>query len=213
MPPAMSAALVCAPPLIDWRSTSRPLSLKMPFSNAYHGIQSSALMLLYAETTFVQHGRGVVVGDAAACVGVVLAVGVPTTPPPQAVVRIARLAIRTARVLVMSGCPPFPLCRESSLDLRSPRLESVLDALEDRREQHPRARDEDHARQHLGRLQRLARDRDELADAVLYRDQLRDHDARERVADAQTEPGEDERYRAGKHHAAEDERVRRAERS
>src|SRR5213593_3505007 len=109
MPPAMSAALVCAPPLIDWRSTSRPLSLKMPFSNAYHGIQSSALMLLYAAVTFVQHGRAVGEGEtAAACVGEGVAV-VGAAPPPQAVARIARSDTRAASVLVMS--PPFRFAR------------------------------------------------------------------------------------------------------
>src|SRR2546426_2086810 len=107
MPPETSAALVCAPPLIDWRSTSRPLSLKTPFSNAYQGIKSSALILLYAETTFVQHGRADGEADpAAACVGE-LDVPPPVPPPPHAVARIARVAVRTARVLII--CPPFPL--------------------------------------------------------------------------------------------------------
>src|SRR5438128_6416289 len=55
---ASSAALVCAPPLIDCMSTSSPRSLKMPFSNAYHMTQSSALTLLYAATTFLQHAIG-----------------------------------------------------------------------------------------------------------------------------------------------------------
>src|SRR5438309_615553 len=214
MLPAMSAALVWAPPLIDWRSTSRPLSLKMPFSNAYHGIQSSALMLLYAATTLVQHGRTVGEGEpAAACVGEVVAVVGPA-PPPQAVARIARVAVRTASVFVMS--PPFRFgrCRrEFSLDLRSPRLESVLDALQDRRKEHPGAGDEDHAGQHLRRLERLARDRDELADPVLRGDQLGNHDAGERVADAQPEACENEGHRAGQHHPTEDERIRGAERS
>src|SRR6266850_617505 len=110
MPPARSAALVCAPPLIDWRSTSSPLSLKMPFSNAYHGIQSSALILLYAATTFVQHGRTVGEGEpAAACVGELEAAPPGPAPPPQAVARIARSATRAASVFVMS--PPFRLGR------------------------------------------------------------------------------------------------------
>src|SRR5207245_9483663 len=96
MLPARSSTLVWAPPLIDWRSTSRPLSLKMPFSNAYHGIQSSALMLLYAATTFVQHGRAVGEADAAACDAVVVATVPPAPPPPHAVARIAGHARRTA---------------------------------------------------------------------------------------------------------------------
>src|SRR5438309_5565367 len=134
--------------------------------------------------TFVQHGRGVVVGDPAACVGGAL-VGVVPTPPPQAAARIARVAVRTARVLVMSRCPPFPLCAPSwsSPDLWSPGLESVLDALKDRREEHPGTGNEDHARQHLGRLKCLARDGDDLAHAVLRGDELRDHDTGERMAD------------------------------
>src|SRR2546430_3022054 len=100
-----SAALVCAPPLIDWRSTSRPLSLKMPFSNAYHGIQSSALILLYAATTLVQHARAVGEAEpAAACVGELEAPPGPA-PPPQAVATIARSTTRAASVFVMS--PPF----------------------------------------------------------------------------------------------------------
>src|SRR6267143_2367348 len=179
MLPAMSAALVCAPPLIDWRSTSRPLSLKMPFSNAYHGIQSSALMLLYAVVTFVQPGRVVGEGEpAAACVGEVVAPD-GVAPPPQAVPRIARAVTRTASVFVM--CPPFRYPRCSSPDLWPPRLKSVLDSLEDRREKHPRTGDEDHSGQHLGRLERLAGDRDELANPVSRCDQLGDDDARERV--------------------------------
>src|SRR5206468_10059779 len=98
MPPARSAALVCAPPLIDWRSTSSPLSLKIPFSNAYHGIQSSALMLLYAATTLVQHARAVGEGEpAACCVGELEAPPGPA-PPPQAVARIARTDTSTTSV-------------------------------------------------------------------------------------------------------------------
>src|SRR2546427_8411987 len=79
---ASSAALVCAPPLIDWMSTSSPRSLKMPFSNAYHMTQSSALMLLYAATTFLQQAIGLSAGPApplaafvAAGVGVWVAAG------------------------------------------------------------------------------------------------------------------------------------------
>src|SRR5438309_11164020 len=100
MLPARSAALVCAPPLIDWRSTVSPLSVKMPFSNAYHESQSSALILLYAATTFVQHGRAVGEADAAACEDVAVTAG-PPAPPPHAVARIASDATRTARALVM----------------------------------------------------------------------------------------------------------------
>src|SRR5947208_8066124 len=177
----------------------------MPFSNAYHGIQSSALMLLYAATTFVQHGRAVGEADAAACDAVVVATGPPAPPPPHAVARIAREATRTARVLVMF--PPFPV----SPDLWSPGLESVLDALDHRREEHSGARDEDHPREHLRRLECLARDGDELANTVLGRDELADDHAGERVPDAEPEPREDERHRARKHDAAEDQRVRRAE--
>src|SRR5260221_11585452 len=147
---ARSAALVCAPPLIDWRSTSRPLSLKTPFSNAYHANQSSALMLLYAAMTFVHHGRGVLVPAAAADVAAAGAdvAGAPA-PPAHAVARIARTAMRVARILLID--PPFPL----SPDLRTPRLESILDTLEDRGEDHAGAGDEDHRRQHLRRLERL----------------------------------------------------------
>src|SRR5438552_4576186 len=116
----------------------------MPFSNAYHESQSSALMLLYAADTFVQHGRAVGEADAAACDAVVVAAGPPPPPPPHAVARIAREATRTARVLVMF--PPFPV----SPDLWSPCLEPVLNSLEDCRKQHASACDEDHAGQHLG---------------------------------------------------------------
>src|SRR4051812_26980357 len=56
------AALVCAPPLIACMSTSSPRSLKMPFSNAYHMTQSSALTLLYAAMTFLQHAIAVSAG-------------------------------------------------------------------------------------------------------------------------------------------------------
>jgi hypothetical protein len=110
MLPEMSAALVCDPPLIDCRSTSRPLSLKMPFSNAYHGIQSSALMLLYAEMTFVQHGRVDAVADAAACVGE-LDVPPPVPPPPQAV-RGSRESLSGARgSWSCLDAHPFPALR------------------------------------------------------------------------------------------------------
>src|SRR2546423_637145 len=160
----------------------------MPFSNAYHESQSSALILLYAATTFVQHGRAVGEADAAACEDVAVTAG-PPAPPPHAVARIASDATRTARVLVMF--PPFPV----SPDLWTPGLESVLDALEDRREQHPGPRDEDHAREHLRGLEGLACDGDQLAHTVLRRDQLADDDAGEGVPDTEPEPGEDERHR------------------
>src|SRR5213593_2718315 len=87
---ARSAALVCAPPLIACMSTSRPRSLKMPFSNAYHMTQSSALTLLYAATTFVQHGRGVLLA-ACACVAAVDAVAAGgVVVPPHADASIAK---------------------------------------------------------------------------------------------------------------------------
>src|SRR5205814_6381437 len=135
----------------------------MPFSNAYHDSQSSALMLLYAAVTFVQHGRADAVADAAACVGEFEAAPPGPAPPPQAVARIATSVARTASVFVMR-CPPFRFarsCRTSS-DLWTPGLESALDTLDDRREEHAGPRDEDHAREHLRRLERLARDCDEL---------------------------------------------------
>src|SRR5579859_4997697 len=184
---------------MDWRSTSRPLSLKMPFSNAYQLIQSSALMLLYAATTFVQQGRGVFVGEAAAAAalvaaGAVVAAVPPPAPPPQAVARTARTAMQTASVLVIG--PTFPL----TPDLGSPRLESVLDPLEDRREEHAGARDEDDPGQHLRRLEGLPRDRDELADAVPRGDELADHDTGHGVADAEPEAGQDEGDGAGQDH-------------
>src|SRR5260221_9557451 len=96
---------------MDCRSTSRPLSLKIPFSRAYHGIQSSALMLLYAETTFVQRGRGVFVGDAAAAAAVVAAAGAvvaavpPPAPPEHAAARTPQIATRTARVRFIATLP------------------------------------------------------------------------------------------------------------
>src|SRR5438105_13984584 len=185
--------------------TVSPLSVKTPFSNAYHESQSSALMLLYAAVTFVQHGRAVGEADAAACEAVVVAAGPPAPPPPHAVARIASDATRTTRVLVMF--PPFLV----SPDLWTPGLESVLHALNHRREEHSGARDEDHPRQHLRRLECLAGDGDELANTVLGRDELADDHAGERMPDAEPEPRENERHRARKHDAAEDQRVRRAE--
>src|SRR5438552_16565828 len=100
---ARSAELVWAPPLIDCMSTSRPCSLKMPFSNAYHMTQSSALMLLYAATTFLQHGSGVLAAVVAAAdgalvaawVGAALGAVVAAGVPPHATARIARVAMRT----------------------------------------------------------------------------------------------------------------------
>src|SRR2546423_1058085 len=95
---ASSAALVCAPPLMDCMSTSRPRSLKMPFSNAYHMTQSSALTLLYAATTFLQHAIGESLGAAdpvaacdAATVGAVDADGA-AVPPPHEMARIPMIA-------------------------------------------------------------------------------------------------------------------------
>src|SRR2546426_10615243 len=113
-----SAALVWLPPLIDCRSTSSPLSLTMPFSKAYHGIQSSALILLSAATPLVQHGCAVGEGEpAAACVGEFEAAPPGPAPPPQAVARIARSATRAARVFVMSPPFRFARCRRRSPDL------------------------------------------------------------------------------------------------
>src|SRR5436190_19197567 len=97
--PARRAALVCAPPLIDCMSTSRPCSLKMPFSNAYHMTQSSALMLLYAAMTFLQHGSGVLAATVGATDGAVVAAWVGAAEgavvaagaPPHATARIARI--------------------------------------------------------------------------------------------------------------------------
>src|SRR5256886_11658954 len=185
----------------------------MPFSNASHDSQSSALMLLYAAITFVQHARADGEGEpAAACVGE-LEARPGRAPPPQAVARIATSVARTASVFVMSRCPPFRFARwcRTSPDLWTPGLESVLDTLDDRREEHPGAGDEDHAREHLWRLERLARDSDELTDAMLRGDELADDHAGEGVSDAEPEPREDEGHRARKHDAAEDQRVRRAE--
>src|SRR6184192_2437174 len=102
---ASSAALVCAPPLIDCISTSSPRSLKTPFSNAYHMTQSSALTLLYAATTFLQHVMGESFGapDAvaacdAATVGAVDVVGVP---PPHAMASIPMTDTSTASLSLM----------------------------------------------------------------------------------------------------------------
>src|SRR5438128_6426427 len=94
---ARSAALVCAPPLIACMSTSRPRSLKMPFSNAYHMTQSSALTLLYAAMIFLQQdiatSAGVLDGiNVDTVVGAGVAAGVP---PPHATARIDRVAART----------------------------------------------------------------------------------------------------------------------
>src|SRR2546430_1474991 len=185
----------------------------MPFSNASHDSQSSALMLLYAAITFVQHARADGEGEpAAACVGEFEAPPGPA-PPPQAVARIATSVARTASVFVMSRCPPFRFarCCRTSSDLWPPGLESVLDTLDDRREEHPGASDEDHAREHLRGLEGLARDGDELTDAMLRGDELTDDHAGEGVPDAEPEPREDERHRSRKHDAAKDQGVRRAE--
>src|ERR671930_2644439 len=89
---ASRAALVCAPPLIDFMSTYRPLSLKMPCSNAYHITQLSAVMLLYAAITFVQHAR--FVADAAGDAPGVC--DVPEGAPPHAMARMAAIATPSA---------------------------------------------------------------------------------------------------------------------
>ena len=73
----------------------------MPFSNAYHMTQSSALTLLYAATTFVQHGRGVLVA-ACACVAAVDAVAAGgVVVPPHADASIAKTAVKTAILSLM----------------------------------------------------------------------------------------------------------------
>src|SRR5512140_3406939 len=89
---ARSAALVCAPPLIACMSTSSPFALKMPFSNAYHMTQSSDVTLLYAATTFVQHGRGVALAFAdalAAAAALVAGACDAAGVPPHAAAKIA----------------------------------------------------------------------------------------------------------------------------
>src|SRR5438093_8439626 len=100
-------------------------------------------MLLYAAVTLVQHGRADAVADAAACVGEFEAAPPGPAPPPQAVARIAKSVARTASVFVMSRCPPFRFarCCRTSSDLWTPGLESVLDTLDDRCEEHSGARD------------------------------------------------------------------------
>src|SRR5207302_9463183 len=126
---------------------------------AYPVSQSSARMVLVAAGPGVRHARSV--GDAApAATGEAVGDALGVAPPPHAVARIARDATRTARVLVMF--PTFPV----SPDLWTPRLEPVLDAVEDGREQHARAGDQDHAGKGLRGLEGLARDGDDLADAV-----------------------------------------------
>src|SRR2546428_978865 len=95
---ARSAALVCAPPLIACMSTSRPRSLKMPFSNAYHMTQSSALTLLYAAMIFLQQdiatSAGVLDGITVdTVVGAGVAAGVP---PPHAAARIPMTVAKVA---------------------------------------------------------------------------------------------------------------------
>jgi hypothetical protein len=71
--------------------------------------QSSALMLLYAAMTFLQHGIGVAdaaaaADVAAATVGVDVAAGVE---PPHAATSIAVMAARTASLHLMSSLPVF----------------------------------------------------------------------------------------------------------
>src|SRR5919201_2104683 len=207
---ASSAALVCAPPLIACMSTSRPRSLKMPFSNAYHMTQSSALTLLYAAMTFLQHAIGLsaVPLDAVAwaCVPItVVGVAVDAGCPPHAATRIAVTAAKTASLSLISTS-------RLAFHLWSPALEPVLYTLQQPREEHARARDEDHGGEHLGHLERHAVVGDELADAMACRDELADDDAGESVTDAEAEAGEDERHRAGQHDASEDERLGCAER-
>src|SRR5690348_1031084 len=104
---ARSAALVCAPPLIDCMSTSRPRSLKMPFSNAYHMTQSSALTLLYAATSFLQQAIGESLGAAdavaacdAATVGATDADGA-AVPPPHEMASMPMTAAKTANLSLM----------------------------------------------------------------------------------------------------------------
>src|SRR6058998_2753390 len=102
---ARSAALVCAPPLIDCMSTSSPRSLKLPFSNAYHMTQSSALMLLYAATTFLQQAIGLSAGPlavACACVAAVVGVAVDAGCPPHAATSIAMTAAKTTSLSLIS---------------------------------------------------------------------------------------------------------------
>jgi len=70
--------------------------------------QSSALTLLYAAMTLVQHGRGVALAAAAdpvaAAVGVLDATGVV---PPHAAASIAMTATKTASRDLMSSLPVF----------------------------------------------------------------------------------------------------------
>src|SRR5438067_4500132 len=195
---------------MDCMSTSRPRSLKMPFSNAYHMTQSSALTLLYAATTFLQQAIGESFGAPeavaawdAATLGAVEVVGVP---PPHAMARIPMTDTRTASLSRMS---PSRL----RSDLWSPALESVLDTLQRPREEDAGARDEDDRRELLRRLERHAVVLDELADAVTRGDELGHDESGECVTHTQAQTGEDERHRAREHDALEDEHLRRAERA
>src|SRR5581483_2635122 len=206
---ARRAALVCAPPLMDFMSTSSPFSLKIPFSNAYQSTQLSAVMLLYPAMTFVQHGRFV----AAAAVGAVVAAAwldagadVAAGAPPHAA---ARTAVTVPRTVSLSRMCPSRL----ALDLWSPALEPVLDPLQQPCEEHARARDEDDAREHLGHLERDACVGDELAHAVHRGDVLGDDHACQGMAHTEAKSREDEGDRTRKHDAAKDERLGRAERS
>ena len=80
----------------------------MPFSKAYHITQSSALMLLYAATTLVQHGRGVALAAAADCVAALVgAFDAAGVVPPHAAASIAVTATKTAGRHLMSSLPVF----------------------------------------------------------------------------------------------------------
>src|SRR5882672_7990267 len=175
---ASSAALVCAPPLIACMSTSRPRSLKMPFSNAYHMTQSSALTLLYAAMIFLQHdiatSAGVLDGTS---VATVVGAGVAAGVPPHAAARIPMTVAKAASLSLISTS------RVLALDLWSPGLESVLHTLQGPGKEHSCARDEHHSREHLRRLERDAVVRDQLADAVARRHQLGHDDAGQRMTD------------------------------
>src|SRR3954469_3440116 len=131
-------------------STSRPCSLKMPFSNAYHMTQSSALMLLYAATTFLQHGSGVAVAATEAVAAVVgVDDDVTGAEPPHAAARMPMIETKIASLDLICASQPF-----LRSDLWSPALETVLHPLKQPREDHARAGDEEHRREHLRRLER-----------------------------------------------------------
>src|SRR5207247_5877468 len=98
-----------------------------------------------------------------------------------------------------------------ALYLWSPGLEPVLYTLQQPCEEHAGAGDEHHRGEHLRRLERRAVIRDELADAVPRRDELRDDDARQRVADAKPESGQDEWHGTRQDDPSKDQRLGRAE--